>query len=66
MTGHGSNDWKPAHKAANWEDIKALKILVDHGADLSIRTCIDDYATSLEEARLLGRTAAVRFLEGLS
>ena len=45
--------------------MEALKILVRHGADLSVKTDIDDYATPLEEARHLGRTNAVRYLEML-
>lgn len=52
--------------AANFEDIEALKILIYHAPDLSIRTRIDDYATPLEQAHQLGRTVAVRFLDGLN
>jgi len=59
----GINDWTPAHMAAARDDVDALRVLVAHGADLSIRTQIDDYATPLEEARNLGRVNAVRFLE---
>ena len=62
----GVNDWTPAHMAAARDDVEALTILVRHGADLSIRTEIDDYATPLEEVRHLGRTNAVRYLESLS
>lgn len=65
VNAHGINDWTPAHMAAVREDIEALRLLIAHGADLSIRTRIDDYQTPLEEARSLGRTVAVRFLEGL-
>ena len=60
----GFNDWTPAHMAAARDDVDALRVLVPHGADLSIRTEIDDYATPLEEARNLGKLNAVRFLEG--
>jgi ankyrin repeat protein len=59
----GVNDWTPAHKAAASDDVAALRVLVAHGADLSIRTAIDDYATPLEEARNLGKLAAVKYLE---
>lgn len=65
VNAHGINDWTPAHMAAVREDIEALRLLIAQGADLSIRTRIDDYQTPLEEARSLGRTGAVRFLEGL-
>ena len=62
----GINDWTPAHMAAARDDIEALQVLIAHGADLSIRTEIDDYATPLEEARNLGRLKAAAFLEGVS
>lgn len=61
----GINDWTPAHMAAARDDVEALKVLVRHGADLSIRTQIDDYATPLEEARNLGSTNAAKYLEGV-
>lgn len=51
VNAHGINDWTPSHMAAAREDIEALKLLIRFGADLSIRTRIDDYATPLEEAR---------------
>lgn len=59
----GVNDWTPAHAAAARDDVRALEILVNHGADLTIRTSIDGYATPLEEARALGAGKAVTFLE---
>ena len=61
----GINDWTPAHMAAARDDVEALRLLVRHGADLSIRTDIDDYATPLEEARNLGKLAAAAYLEGI-
>ena len=66
----GINDWTPAHMAAARNDVKALKILVQYGADLNIRTDIDDYATPLEEARILNSlkfncSDAIRFLEDM-
>lgn len=48
------------------DDVEALKILVRHGADLSIRTDIDDYATPLEEARNLGKVRAAEYLAGVT
>jgi ankyrin repeat protein len=60
----GINDWTPAHMAAARDDVEALRILVRYGADLSIRTEIDEYATPLEEARHLGKLNAVNYLEG--
>ena len=61
----GLNDWTPAHLAAARDDAEALRMLVRHGADLSIRTESDEYATPLEEARHLGKPNAVRYLESL-
>ncbi|MEM8486430.1 MAG: ankyrin repeat domain-containing protein [Bacteroidota bacterium] len=65
----GGNDWTPAHHAAARNDVKALTLLVDHGADLSIKTSIDDYTTPLEEAKLLSKhvncSDAIAYLESL-
>lgn len=65
----GTNDWTPAHHAAARNDVKALELLVNHGADLSIRTNIDDQTTPLEEAKLLSRhtncSDAIAYLESL-
>jgi ankyrin repeat protein len=61
----GVNDWTPAHMAAARDDVEALRLLVRYGADLTIRTEIDDYATPLEEARNLGKLAAAKYLESV-
>jgi ankyrin repeat protein len=61
----GFNDWTPAHMAAARDDVEALRLLVRHGADLSIRTAIDDYATPVEEARSLGKVNAAKYLESV-
>jgi ankyrin repeat protein len=63
VNAHGINDWTPAHMAAVREDIEALRILLRFGADISIRTRIDNYSTPIEEARRCGRQHAVEFLE---
>jgi ankyrin repeat protein len=55
---HGFNDWTPLHMAAAKGNLRAVRLLLDAGADRSIRTRIDDHATAEEEARLLGQTAA--------
>jgi len=63
INAHGTNDWTPAHHAAARNDVEALKILVESGADLTIRTRIDEYATPLEEAEILCNSPeAVTFL----
>lgn len=66
VNAKGINDWTPAHMAAARDDVESLRILIRFGADLSIRTDIDDYATPLEEARILGKHQAVRFLESFA
>lgn len=60
---HGINDWTPLHMAAVREDIQALELLVNNGADLNEKTNIDHYATPLEEAIHLGCLKSVEFLE---
>lgn len=59
INAHGVNDWTPAHMAAAWNDVETLQILYEAGADFSIRTRIDGYATPLEEAMILGRSPEV-------
>jgi len=66
VNAHGINDWTPTHMAAAREDIEALKILIKHGADLTVRTNIDHYATPLEEAEILGKTKSVSFLQDMT
>lgn len=61
----GPNLWTPAHLAAVRNDVPALQLLVRYGADLTIRTRIDNYVTPLEEARLKKQHEAVRYLESL-
>jgi ankyrin repeat protein len=62
----GLNDWTPLHHAAATEDVEAIELLLAHGADPNARTRIDHYATPLEEAEHLGRSAAVRLLRELA
>jgi ankyrin repeat protein len=59
---HGHNDYTPLHFAAAMEDVRAMELLLTHGADLNARTRIDDYATPLEEMEILGREQAAAFL----
>jgi ankyrin repeat protein len=56
INAHGPDDWTPAHYAAVRNDVEVLKTLVDSGADLSVRTRIDEYGTPLEEAEFLGNS----------
>jgi hypothetical protein len=61
----GINDWTPAHMAVARNDIDALKMLVHWGADLAIRTEIDDYATPLEQARKWRKREIVEYLQSV-
>jgi uncharacterized protein len=62
VNAHGPNDWTPLHLAAISDDQKAMQILLRAGADPSIRTRIDEYATPEEEARNLGHDDSADFL----
>jgi uncharacterized protein len=61
----GINDWTPVHYAASQDDPRAIEILAARGADLQARTRIDDRATPLEEAEILGKAAAMKILKQL-
>jgi ankyrin repeat protein len=61
----GVNDYTPLHYAAHLDDPKAIAFLLAHGADPNARTHIDDFATPLEEAEILGRAKAVQALRRL-
>jgi ankyrin repeat protein len=62
----GLNDWTPLHYAAATDDVKAIELLLARGADATARTRIDDRATPIEEADILGRSGAVRALRKLA
>ena len=64
----GIHGYAPAHQAAVRNDVEALKILHESGADFRLRTTVDDYATPLEEARSLNQrhaAEAIDFLQAL-
>jgi ankyrin repeat protein len=60
----GNNDWTPLHYAVALRDIKAVRILIDFGADPALRTRIDDCTTPMEDAASAGFKEAVRLLGG--
>lgn len=65
----GIHGYTPAHQAAVRNDVEALKILNEMGADFNIQTSVDDYATPLEEAISLNRTDAkdaIHYLQSLN
>ncbi len=62
----GVDDYTPLHYAAAADDLRAIELLLAHGADPEARTRIDDHATPLEEAQLLGRSKAAQTLRRLT
>lgn len=50
----GLNDWTPLHAAVGYQNVDALDVLVDGGADPQLRTRIDDCATAREDAERAG------------
>lgn len=62
----GIHDYTPAHLAACRNDVEALRILHQAGADFSLKTGIDEYATPRGEAIAMGRGPdAVEFLTSI-
>jgi uncharacterized protein len=59
----GINDYTPLHMAVAERNLRAILILLDAGADASLRTRIDDHETPLEMAQAAGLDAAVALLE---
>lgn len=66
INARGVNDYTPLHQAAAREDIDVLQLLIENGADINERTNIDNYATALEEARILNCRLSVDFLEKIT
>lgn len=56
LNERGFNDWTPLHEAAIRDEFAIIRMLIDAGADATVRTKIDDCTTPEEEARLLGHT----------
>jgi ankyrin repeat protein len=61
----GIHGYAPAHQAAVRNDVEALKILHESGADFRLRTTVDDYATPLEEAYSMNPRDAAEAIEFL-
>ena len=59
----GGNDYTPLHDAVSRLDQQMVVLLLSHGADLHARTRIDDCATPLEEAEILGLSEMVTLLQ---
>jgi len=65
VNGRGVNDYTPLHLAVSQRDERAIEILLAHGADPDLKTRIDEYATPLEEAVILGNTEGAQMLRRL-
>lgn len=50
----GVNDWTPLHMAVAQQSAAAIRILLEGGADASLRTRVDDCLTAREEAEQAG------------
>lgn len=59
----GNNDFTPLHYAASLDEPEAIAILLQAGADPSVRTRIDDYETALEIAERANNAGAVHALK---
>lgn len=59
----GINDWTPLHWAAANDNARLIEYLLEKGADPTLRTGIDDMATPLEEAEILGCESSVKILK---
>lgn len=59
---HGPNGWTPLHMTVWRGDLDALRVLLAHGADPSVRTQIDTHSTPLEDAEHIGYRDAAALL----
>lgn len=62
LNEHGMNDWTPLHEAAIREDFDCIRLLLNAGADKSVKSRIDDSATAEHEARLLGHIQSANLI----
>ena len=62
LNQRGVNDWTPLHYAVSLRDAEAVRLLVEAGADPSLRTRIDDHSTPLEDAERMGFSEGVELL----
>jgi len=62
----GINDWTPLHYAVVQRDLPAVEILLDYGADPTVRTRIDDCTTPFEDAKATGFTEAAALMDDVS
>jgi ankyrin repeat protein len=58
----GLNDWTALHYAVVQRDLRAVEMLLAHGADPLLRTRIDDGTSPLEDAEAIGFEEAAALL----
>jgi ankyrin repeat protein len=58
----GINDYTPLHYAVVRRNLEAVRLLLEHGADPTARTRIDDCSSPLEDAEAMGFTEAADLL----
>jgi ankyrin repeat protein len=65
VNAQGINDYTPLHYAVSLRDERAIAILLARGANPSLKTRVDDYATPLEEAERRGNHEGAAMLRRL-
>ena len=58
----GFNDWTALHYAVVQRDLDGVRLLLERGADPSLKTRIDDCTSPLEDAEAMGFEAAAALL----
>ncbi len=62
LAQRGLNDWTALHHAVAQRDLEGVRLLMDHGADPTLRIRIDDRTTPLEDAEATGFAEALALL----
>ena len=65
VNARGINDYTPLHYAVALRDDRGMEILLARGADPTLKTRIDEYATPLDEAEMMGNVEGAAMLKRL-